>query len=146
MRGGVVASRVALLTVGHYHRGVTETRSKKPSAVRRRRRPGESRLEILDQVVELLWDRPIRDLSIVTIMRGTGLSRPAFYQYFKNIPVLIEELLIDLETEMNEAEALDSLKLERYCCRRMLLTHVDLIEKLLSYNTLEKAAVAPQGR
>lgn len=103
MRGCVVASRVALLTVGHYHRGVTETRSKKPSAVRRRRRPGESRLEILDQVVELLWDRPIRDLSIVTIMRGTGLSRPAFYQYFKNIPVLIEELLADLETEMNEA-------------------------------------------
>ena len=54
-------------------------------------------------MVELLWDRPIRDLSIVTIMRGTGLSRPAFYQYFKNIPDLIEELLVDLENEMNES-------------------------------------------
>ena len=42
------------------------------------------------------------------------------------------------DSHMNEAEALDSLKLERYCCRRMLLTHVDLIEKLLAYNTLEK--------
>lgn len=28
-------------------------------------------------------------------------------------------------------DALDALGLNRYCCRRMLMTHVDLIEKLL---------------
>lgn len=32
-------------------------------------------------------------------------------------------------------EALDALGLKRYCCRRMLLTHVDLIEKQLNYAT-----------
>jgi DNA-directed RNA polymerase I, II, and III subunit RPABC5 len=31
------------------------------------------------------------------------------------------------------SEALDEIGLQRYCCRRMILTHVDLIEKLLKY-------------
>ena len=29
---------------------------------------------------------------------------------------------------------LDKLKLTRYCCRRMLLTHIELINSLLKYN------------
>lgn len=42
---------------------------------------------------------------------------------------------------LTEGDALDQLKLKRYCCRRMVLTHVDLIEKFLRYNPLEKKEI-----
>ena len=37
------------------------------------------------------------------------------------------------EQQTPEGDALDQLGCKRYCCRRMVLTHVDLIEKLLRY-------------
>lgn len=38
-----------------------------------------------------------------------------------------------LEAGVSDGEAMDQLGCKRYCCRRMLMTHVDLIEKLLQY-------------
>lgn len=38
-----------------------------------------------------------------------------------------------LAQDMSKKDALDKLGLKRYCCRRILLTHVDLIDNLLEY-------------
>ncbi len=35
-------------------------------------------------------------------------------------------------------DAMDQLGCKRYCCRRMIMTHVDLIEKLLKYVLLPR--------
>ncbi|KJE89852.1 DNA-directed RNA polymerase I [Capsaspora owczarzaki ATCC 30864] len=40
---------------------------------------------------------------------------------------------------ISEGDALDALRLKRYCCRRMILSHVDLIEKLLRYNVQDRS-------
>ncbi|MES1907257.1 MAG: DNA-directed RNA polymerase II subunit L [Cercozoa sp. M6MM] len=45
-----------------------------------------------------------------------------------------------MQEGLSAGEALDEMKMRRYCCRRMLLTHVDLIDKLLLYNTQDTAS------
>ncbi|CAG8641061.1 DNA-directed RNA polymerase I, II, and III subunit RPABC5 [Gigaspora margarita] len=44
-----------------------------------------------------------------------------------------------LESDYNEGAAMDAIGLRRYCCRRMILTHTDLITKLLQYNPQERS-------
>ncbi|KAK1444794.1 RpoN RPB10 like protein [Babesia gibsoni] len=56
----------------------------------------------------------------------------------KVIGHLWERWLEMLKNNVSEGDALDRLELTRYCCRRMILTHVDLIEKLLVYNIYDK--------
>jgi DNA-directed RNA polymerase I, II, and III subunit RPABC5 len=48
-----------------------------------------------------------------------------------------EDYLGLIDAGYTEKESMDKLELKRYCCRRMVLTHVDLIEKMLKYNPIE---------
>jgi hypothetical protein len=45
-----------------------------------------------------------------------------------------------------DSDALDQLGCKRYCCRRMVMTHVDLIEKLLKYVVYKRAICQVETR
>ena len=62
-----------------------------------------SRDLIVEAAIDFLEHHPYRELNAGVLMERTGLSRPAFYQYFKNIPALIAHLLERLAAEMGEA-------------------------------------------
>jgi DNA-directed RNA polymerase subunit N len=44
-----------------------------------------------------------------------------------------EDFVKRIELGESPKDVLDSLKLDRYCCRRMLLTHANLIDELAPY-------------
>lgn len=44
-----------------------------------------------------------------------------------------EEFARRVKAGEEPAEVLDSLGLKRYCCRRMLLSHVDIIDEVLRF-------------
>lgn len=56
------------------------------------------------------------------------------YSCGKVVGNLYEQFQQLLDRDYTEAEALDALNLERYCCRRMVLSHIDLIDDLIPYN------------
>jgi DNA-directed RNA polymerase subunit N len=44
-----------------------------------------------------------------------------------------EEFARRVKTGENPGKVLDSLGIKRYCCRRMLLSHVDIIDEVLRF-------------
>ncbi|MCX8197134.1 MAG: DNA-directed RNA polymerase subunit N [Candidatus Micrarchaeota archaeon] len=46
---------------------------------------------------------------------------------------LYEKYAEKIKSGANPAKVLDELEVERYCCRRMFLSHVDAMEKIIRY-------------
>jgi len=62
-------------------------------APRRRRRPEEAERAILAAARSFLEERPFREMTVEGVMVRTGLSRPAFYAYFRDRYDLVTRLL-----------------------------------------------------
>ena len=69
---------------------------------RRRRSPAEAEREILEAAERFLRERPLRELTIDEVMAGTGLSRPAFYVYFRDRHDLVLRLIAEIGGELFE--------------------------------------------
>ena len=63
------------------------------------------RAAILNAALEFVWSHPFRDMTVNALMASTGLSRSAFYQYFKDLHEVMETLLGTLEDEIFEVSA-----------------------------------------
>jgi TetR/AcrR family transcriptional regulator, ethionamide resistance regulator len=70
-----------------------DTRSGGGRRPRRRHRPEEAERAILAAARSFLEERPFREMKVEDVMARTGLSRPAFYAYFKDRYELVTRLL-----------------------------------------------------
>jgi len=71
---------------------------------RHRRKPEAAESEILDAAENFLKQSPFREMTIDNVMARTGLSRPSFYEYFRDRSHLVIKLTERL-TELNDAIA-----------------------------------------
>ena len=60
---------------------------------RKRRRPEEAERAILAAARAFLEERPFREMTVEGVMVRTGLSRPAFYAYFRDRYEVVTRLL-----------------------------------------------------
>ena len=72
-----------------------------------------------NKVIAHLWEEYLKQIQLAYIQDDIKNNK-------KNRFINIEEL----ENKTIEGHILDNLGLNRYCCRRMMLSHVDLCDKI----------------
>ena len=72
-----------------------------------------------NKVIAHLWEEYLNKIQIEYLKEDIKNNRK---ERFINIE--------QLENKTLEGKILDELKLNKYCCRRMILSHVDLCEKI----------------
>ena len=71
-----------------------------PQPVPKIGRSERTRAAILNAALDFTWSRPFREMTISLLMAPTGVSRSAFYQYFKDLHEVMETLLDMLKDEI----------------------------------------------
>ena len=59
-----------------------------------------TRAAILNAVLDFVWTRPFRDLTVRSVTTSMGVSHSAFYRYFKDLHEVMETLLDMLQGEI----------------------------------------------
>lgn len=72
-----------------------------------------------NKVIAHLWEEYINRIQIEYLKDDIANDN-------KNRFVSVE----DLKNKTTEGKILDEMKLNKYCCRRMILSHVDLCDKI----------------
>lgn len=67
---------------------------------RRRRKAADGEREILAAAERFLKRRPFRELTVDGVMRGTGLARSSFYEYFRDRHHLVLRLVEEIGREL----------------------------------------------
>src|SRR5437763_174448 len=70
--------------------------------IRRRRRPEDAEREILDAAEALFTRRPVDAVTIDEVMSETGLTRQAFYAYFRDRHHLVARVVGRLAAQRDE--------------------------------------------
>jgi TetR/AcrR family transcriptional regulator, ethionamide resistance regulator len=117
------------------------------SRPRRRRRPEDAELEILEAAEAFLRARPFHEMTVDELMTRTGLSRPSFYEYFRDRHDLIVKLVERLNRMINDvAERWKTTRGDpRTELRRAFTGLIDLYHHH-GHLLLALAAAAPQDR
>jgi AcrR family transcriptional regulator len=72
---------------------IKKSKSSQTDNRRRRRKPEAAESEILNAAENFLKEFPFREMTVDDIMARTGLSRPSFYEYFRDRSHLIVKLI-----------------------------------------------------
>ena len=59
-----------------------------------------TRTAIINAALDFIWSHPFREMTVSSVTDSAGLSRSAFYKYFKDLHNLMESLLDLLKNEV----------------------------------------------
>ena len=117
---------------------------------RRRRKPEAAEAEILSAAESFLREFPLREMMVDDVMARTGLSRPSFYEYFRDrnhLVIKLTERLNARKLALSERwfggqDAVEDLRRAMHEIVEMYVTHGHLLRALSEAATNDRQVEA----